>query len=200
MTMTAKKNNPVLSQGWTVGSTAASLPEAFEALFQQHWPRIFGFLVRLVGDSAEAEDLALETFLRLYQKPPENGPDLKLDGWLFRVASNLGLNSIRGWKRRQQYELRAGQDDIFNHGDASPAEILIAKEEQQHVRQVLGAMHEKQAQILILRHSGLAYREIAAVLGLSAGSIGPLLNRAEDEFERRFRARYKEEEDEDAPQ
>lgn len=200
MTMTAKKTNPALPQAWITSLSAAELPEQFEAIYHEHWPKIFGFLLRLVGDPAEAEDLALETFLRLYQKPPEGGSEQKVDGWLYRVASNLGFNSIRGWKRRQQYELKAGKDELLGHGEASPAEILVAKEEQQHVRQVLGDMNDHQALILVMRHSGMAYREIATALGLSAASIGPLLNRAEGEFERRFRATYKEEEDDHAPE
>jgi RNA polymerase sigma-70 factor (ECF subfamily) len=200
MTMTAKKSTPALPQARITNTGAAELSEAFEVVFHEHWPQIFEFLVRLVGDPAEAEDLALETFLRLYQKPPQKGGVETVGGWLYRVAANLGFNSIRGWKRRQQYERKAGQFDLFNHNEASPADILIAKEEQQIVRRILAGMSAKQALILVMRHSGMAYREIAAVLGLSATSIGPLLNRAEGEFERRFRAKYKEEEDENAPE
>ena len=121
-----------------------------------------------------------------------------MGGWLHRVAANLGLNAIRGWKRRQRYELEAGRVEAFDDSEASPAEMLIAREEQRRVRLVLSEMNTRQAQLLVMRHSGMAYREIAAALGLSATSIGPLLVRAEDEFERRYRAGSGEEDD-DAP-
>jgi RNA polymerase sigma-70 factor (ECF subfamily) len=198
MTMTAKKATPLPSQAWQASPTATGAASQFEALFLEHWPHVFGFLLRLVGDHAEAEDLALETFLRLYQSPPNTGRELKVGGWLHRVATNLGLNAIRGWKRREHYELEAGRIEGFDHGEPSPLEALIAREEQRRVRLVLSEMNPRQAQLLVLRHSGLAYHEIAAALGLSAASIGPLLVRAEDEFERRYRASSAEE-DEDAP-
>ena len=64
--------------------------DQFETIFLENWPRVYGLLFRLVGDQAEAEDLALETFMRLYQRPPVNNPALNLGGWLHRVAVNLG--------------------------------------------------------------------------------------------------------------
>jgi RNA polymerase sigma-70 factor, ECF subfamily len=196
--MTAKKANPVSSQAWQASPTTAGSPGPFETIFLENWPHVFGFLLRLVGDHAEAEDLALETFMRLYQNPPNGGREVKMGGWLHRVAANLGLNAIRGWKRREHYELEAGRVEAFEHGEPSPTDLLIAREEQRRVRLVLSDMNPRQAQLLVMRHSGIAYQEIAAALGLSATSIGPLLARAEDEFERRYRAGSGEEDD-DAP-
>lgn len=175
-------------------SQAKTISQAFEGVFMEHWPRVFGFLYRLVGDRDEAEDLALETFLRLYQRPPADGEDLNLGGWLHRVAANLGLNAIRGWKRRSHYELGAGKDAIFDAPSDAPADLFAAEEERQRVRQVLGEMNPRQARLLVLRYSGMAYREISSVLGVSAASIGPLLLRAEVEFARRYRLANPEEE------
>ncbi len=163
-------------------------PGAFEAIFLEHWPRVFGLLRRLVGDDAEAEDLALDAFLRLYRRKPSGDGELNVGGWLHRVATNLGLNAIRGWKRRQRYELESGKMDLVENGPASPDEIYAGAEERQRVRAILSQMEPRQAQILILRHSGQKYQEIAAALDVSPASIGPLLARAESEFERRYRA------------
>lgn len=159
--------------------------DEFEALFLEHWPRVYGLLVRLVGDHAEAEDLALETFWRLHNRLSADGRALNLGGWLYRVATNLGFNALRGWKRREQYELEAGHWDP-PQPPVDPAEALAQAEERQRVRQVLKAMNPRQAQLLILRHSGLSYRELAAALDVSANSIGVLLARAEREFEERY--------------
>lgn len=165
----------------------------FEAAFMEHWPRIYRLLCRLVGDPAEAEDLTLETFIRLYHRhpAPENG--FNLSGWLHRVAMNLGLHSIRSFKRREHYELTAGKDALEEKSENRPAEIHAQEEEQRLARQALAQMNERQARLLILRYSGLAYKEIARELGLSPTSIGPLLLRAEREFEKRFRALSEEE-------
>ena len=161
--------------------------DQFETIFLENWPRIYGLLLRLVGDQAEAEDLALETFMRLYQRPPENNPALNLGGWLHRVAVNLGLNAMRNWQRRRQYEEKAGRLDLMEESNASPSEVFAAEEERRIARNVLAEMNPRQSQILILRYSGMAYKEIAAIMSLAPSSVGPLLVRAETEFEKRFR-------------
>jgi RNA polymerase sigma-70 factor, ECF subfamily len=165
----------------------------FETLFQEHWAQVYRLLRRIVGDPSEAEDLALETFLRLYSQRPKQEDGFNLGGWLYRVATNLGLHSIRSWKRRENYELTAGKFALENSREESPAEILAQDEERQQVRRVLSGMNQKQSQLLILRHSGLSYQEIASTLGLAPTSIGPLLVRAEREFEKQYRALAQEE-------
>lgn len=158
----------------------------FESIFIEHWPRVYGLLLRLVGNPAEAEDLALETFQRLHDRPPAD-PNLNLGGWLYRVATNLGLNALRAWKRRERYELEAGRWEAQSSPAPDPEEAAALAEDQRRVRRVLRAMDERQARLLLLRHSGLAYKELAAALGVSVNSIGTLLARAEREFERRYR-------------
>ncbi len=174
----------------TVSETQEARP--FDELFVEHWSRVYGVLTRLVGDPAEAEDLALETFLRLYQHHPLPEAGFNLGGWLYRVATNLGLRSIRSFKRRERYELAAGKDALETASENRPAEILAKDEERRIVRTILARMDSRQAQLLVMRHSGASYKEIAAALNLAPTSIGPLLLRAEREFEKRYRATQEE--------
>jgi len=183
---TSTDSTPALAGGTRVSS-------AFEALFLEHWARIYRLLYRLVGDPAEAEDLALEACVRLYEKAPLQRSEFNAGGWLHRVATNLGLHSIPGWKRRERYELAAGKYALEETPEDQPAAILAQEEERGLVRQVLAQMNERQARLLILRHSGSSYQEIASALKLAPTSIGPLLLRAEREFEKRYRASVKEE-------
>lgn len=164
-----------------------SFSSEFEALFFEHWPNVYRLLCRLVGDPAEAEDLALETFFRLYQHHPSPSDEFNLGGWLHRVATNLGLHSIRSFKRREQYETAAGRGVLVELPENQPAEILAREEDRHLARQALARMDERRAQLLILRYSGLAYKDIARALGLAPSSIGPLLLRAEREFEKHYR-------------
>ncbi len=193
MNMAIKKNRASPTPLQLAESSPAGLSRQFEALFLEHWPQVYGLLLRLVGDHAEAEDLALDTFLRLYQRAGSCQPlapgekDFNVGGWLHRVATNLGLNAIRGWKRRQRYEMESGKANLAANDPASPAEIFAAGEERQRVRLILSQMEPRQAQLLILRHSGRSYQEIAAALDVSVTSIGTLLGRAESEFARRYR-------------
>jgi RNA polymerase sigma-70 factor, ECF subfamily len=165
---------------------------SFEDLFLEHWSHVYRLLVRLVGDPAEAEDLALETFLRLYQRPPAQ-MDERLGGWLHRVATNLGLHSIRGFKRREHYELTAGKGALDEAADTRPAEMFAGEEERRSARAALAQMNPRQAQLLVMRYSGMSYKDIAAALDVSPASVGPLLVRAERAFEKCYRALAKEE-------
>jgi RNA polymerase sigma-70 factor (ECF subfamily) len=171
----------------------AAEPSSFETLFHEHWAHVYRALLRLVGDPAEAEDLALETFFRLYDRPPAAAPELNVGGWLHRVATNLGLHSIRSFKRREHYELTAGRGALETAPNLQPAELLEGEEKRRMARLALAAMNPRQAELLALRYSGASYKEIAAALGTSSTSIGPLLLRAEHEFEKRYRALYAEE-------
>lgn len=173
-------------------SQAESISSRFEALFTQHWAQVYRLLIRLVGDPAEAEDLALETFFRLYQRYPLQGNEANPGGWLHRVATNLGLHSIRSWKRRERYEMESGKYALEETPEDRPAEILMQDEERRLVRLALAQLNERQSQLLILRYSGLSYKEIAEALDLAPTSIGPLLLRAEREFEKRYRTLAKE--------
>jgi RNA polymerase sigma-70 factor (ECF subfamily) len=160
---------------------------AFEAAFREHWPRLVATLYRLVGESDEAEDLALETFWRLHLNPPSLAHQDSLRGWLYRVATNLGLNALRARKRRQSYEAQAGHLDIQANAPGDPADEVERAHEGSRVRLVLAQMKPRSAQLLVLRHSGFSYAEIAAALGVAPGSVGVLLARAEKEFEERYK-------------
>jgi RNA polymerase sigma-70 factor (ECF subfamily) len=176
-------------ESFLMRQTARVVPKtrSFDELFIEHWSAVYGRLLRLVGDPAEAEDLALETFLRLHRQNPLPEAGFSIGGWLYRVATNLGLRSIRSFKRRERYELTAGKVALEESYSEQPIEILVQEEERRTVRTVLATMPERQAQLLVMRHSGASYKEIADALKLSPTSIGPLLLRAEREFEKRYR-------------
>ena len=163
---------------------AAGESPAFEALFQQHWERLCRVLYSILGDWDEAEDLALETFVQLHRRPPADSE--RLGGWLYRVASNQALNLLRSRKRRQRYEEQAALLAIESDAPEDPAAVVESAQERQRVRSALGALKSRSAQILILRHSGLSYAEIAGALDVSPASVGTLLARAEKEFEQEY--------------
>ena len=166
---------------------AEILASTFDELFQAHWERVNGILFRLVGDADESEDLALETFWRLHQQiQAKRAPD-NPGGWLYRVALNLGYNALRAQRRRQAYEHAAGRQ-AFEGKLTDPGQISEQEQQRRWVRQVLNELPERSAQLLVLRHSGLSYAEIAQALQIATSSVGTLLARAEEMFARRYRA------------
>ena len=161
--------------------------DAFERVFLAMWPRIHATLTRLVGDADEAEDLALEAFWRLYRQPPHDR-NKGVGGWLHRVAMNLGFNALRARRRRQGYETAGGRDWIDERGAEAPDAAVADRARAQRVRATLATLPERDAQLLMLRHSGYSYQEIAEALKVAPGSVGTMLVRAEAAFETQWRS------------
>jgi RNA polymerase sigma-70 factor (ECF subfamily) len=158
---------------------------AFDTIFTEHYARVFAILFRLTGDRAEADDLTAETFWRLWERPPASAENLA--GWLYRVATRTGYNRLRANRRRENYEAQSGSDALPFQSPADPARMVEQRSERERVRTVLRKMPLRDVQVLILRHSDLSYKEIAAALDINAASVGKLLSRAEDRFEVLYR-------------
>lgn len=154
---------------------------AFEPLFLEHYGQVYRVAYSLMGNREEAEDLAQETFLALYDRPPAGG-HAPLVAWLCRVALNRGYNALRGQRRAQNRIERLAEPpvQIDPHGE------LVRAEERALVRAALAELPERQGKLLLLRYAGLSYAEIAAALGVAASSIGTLLARAERAFVERY--------------
>jgi len=160
-----------------------------EILFREHYPRMVGMLTRLTGDRAHSEEIASDVFHKLSQRPAllDGGEDLT--AWIYRVATNAGFDALRTNSRRRRREEAAGQAGIHAAPAPDALDAMLVEERRLRVREVLESLKPRDAQLLLLRASGLAYRELAATLGIEPGSVGTMLARAEADFERKFRAR-----------
>jgi RNA polymerase sigma-70 factor, ECF subfamily len=167
----------------------------FERLFLEKYALIVSMLFRLTGDRMRAEELANEVFLKLYRQPVALRDDGNPGGWLYRTALNLGIDALRAHSRRKQYEQEAAQHLLRSQEAGNPLDEVLRAERRDRVRLVLAALKPSQAQILVLRHSGFSYKELAQILGLAPGSIGTVLTRAEAEFQRRYLELYGNEEE-----
>ena len=157
----------------------------FRAVFLQHYARVVDILARLLGDRSHAEDIANDAFWRLYHHPALR-IDGNVGGWLYRTATNLGIDALRAFGRRQQREETAGrlvQQAVVPGG---PLDSLLREEKCRRVRQVLLLIKPAQAQLLILRSCGLSYKEIAETLDVKMSGIGTMLNRAQEEFRNHY--------------
>ena len=159
----------------------------FDAVFREHYPRIVALLARLTGDRGQAEEVAADVFCKVAQRSPiaeDAAP------WLYRVATNAGLDALRSTTRRRRREEAACIESVRIACRENALDEVLRAERCARVREVLGGLKPRDAQLLLLRAEGLAYRELADTLGVQPGSVGTLLARAEAEFEKRFRARY----------
>ena len=162
-----------------------------EEVFRAQYQRIARVIAGVIRDHARAEELAVEVFLKWSRHPVAHGKGA--DGWLYRTAVRIALNELRREARRNRYEALFGFLSL-NAAKASPSpeEIRAAKEAEEQVRVVLNSVKRRDAELLLLRMSGLSYDELAEALGINAASIGTLLSRAERTFRKEYVRRYGE--------
>jgi len=158
----------------------------FERIFITQYRRVYELLVRLVGSHSQAEDLANEVFWKLYNQQPGAQLWSNPEKWLYRTATNAGIDALRASRRRKQHELAAMDAQIRERNTDGPLEGLLRGEDAQRVREVLKSMKPAQAQLLLMRASGSSYREIAETLEVAMTGVGTLLTRAEAEFRKRY--------------
>jgi len=167
-------------------TTPRAAPFEFEAFFHAHYPRIARIIAGILGDPSRAEDLALDSFWKLWRNPKAQGD--KAGGWLYRTAIRMGLNELRRDGCRAHYESQAE----LAPAPVTPEEAHSAAESRRQVRSVLAALDHRQAELLLLRNSGLSYSEVAAALDLNPASVGTLIARAQQAFRKEYLKQYGE--------
>lgn len=158
----------------------------FEAIFQQHYPRIVRVARRVLERSCDAEEVCAEVFFRLYRSGSGVASSGQVGGWLYRTATRAAIDALRAQRRRGlEHELEEdleGSGLIAEGSAESPLARLLRQERVTEVRNVLATVKVEKAQLLLLRHSGMSYQEIAEALQIGASSVGTKLARAEAEF------------------
>lgn len=163
---------------------------AFAELVELYHPRLVTVLHHLVGNLQEAEDLAQEVFLRVYRGRKKYHPRAKFSTWLYTIANNLALNTLRSRQRKPVVRL-----DVRDSGPLGPrpAEQLVRdrthqpmqRMQQQElagiIQQALGSLNERQRMAVVLnKFEDMNYAEIAEVMDLSTKAVKSLLSRARD--------------------
>jgi RNA polymerase sigma-70 factor (ECF subfamily) len=168
----------------------AGSQDAFRQLFDRHAGSVYGFLVRRLGDSALAEDLYQETFLRLHRARRSYDPSRPFRAWLFAIVHNLLADTRRTRRRRPaQAETPArgagerAQDSAAENAPsasgATPEAIAAARQSSRALESALQSLPSDEATVLILaRLEGLSYDDIGPIIGRSATATKQLAYRA----------------------
>lgn len=159
--------------------------ESFGILLQKYRSPMVNFLYRMVRDAATAEDLAQEVFLRVYRARKQYSPSAKFTTWLFRIATNLALNSVRDNRHRQ---MDVSIDAPIEEDEAPmelPAremridEYMAERDRMAFIRNAISALPEKQrVAVLLHKYEEMDYGEIARILDCSESALKSLLFRA----------------------
>jgi RNA polymerase sigma-70 factor (ECF subfamily) len=161
---------------------------SFESLMRKYYPRLLNFIYRFLGDQALAEDIAQETFIKVYQNAGRYKPQSKFSTWLYTIAKNLSLNELR--KRKQiAFSLNEtftdGDEEVINRIEDEaavyPVEKLISEEKSEAVKKAIDELPENQRMaIILLRYENFSYEEIAKTMGASVSAVKSLLSRAKE--------------------
>jgi RNA polymerase sigma-70 factor (ECF subfamily) len=182
-----------LARSWIVNALdATGLPETsvdagdgLDALFRAHYVRLARVVGRIVHDQAQAEEIAVEVFLRWRRHPSARGDGA--EGWLYRTAVRAALDA---WRRGQRW---SRVEQVLAHvglAPRTPEDLHASRVERRQVRGVLAALRRRDATLLLLWAEDLSYAEMAVAIGVQASSVGSLLRRAQDAFRKDYERRY----------
>lgn len=154
---------------------------AFEALLRRHQTPVFNFIARMVGDRARAEDLAQETFIKVIKGVGTWVEKAKFTTWLYTVARNQCLDSMRRETLRRAESLdaaAAGDEDgralVETIADAGAAVDRSADSARLRplLERALAGLPEEQREVFVLReYSGLQFKEIAELTGAPENTV-----------------------------
>lgn len=167
---------------------------AFAELVRRFQARVTNLISRVLNDRECADDLAQEVFVRVFVHRRNYRHGAKLSTWLFTIAANLAKNEIRRRvRRRNWFSLDALQELLSDSAIqlADPTEGREATLEREQLQEAVGraiaTVPEKYRLALVLRDiEGLAYEEIATVIGIPGGTVRSRINRARSMLKRKL--------------
>ncbi len=147
--------------------------KSFDRVFRAEYGRVVGIATRVLGDRSRAEDVAQDAFLALHRRRCSDQP--WAGGWVCTAAAHMALNVLRSERRRGRREqLAAPAADPVD-----PAAAVERADDGRVLQAALTRLPERAATVLVLRHSGLSYAEVAAAMNVKQGDVGTMLRRAE---------------------
>ena len=167
--------------------------DAFRELVRRYERPVFSLVYRMVRDSATAEDLAQDAFIKVLSHIDRYRPEFKLSSWLFKIANNVAIDHLR---RRQldtvsvsgsphattAAEIEATSFDVADTAESALDEIE-GRELGAAIERAIGKLRPEYRSCIVLRHvEGRSYEEIAATLDLPLGTVKTYIHRARIEL------------------
>jgi RNA polymerase sigma-70 factor (ECF subfamily) len=159
--------------------------EAFRALFERNKDKVYSIALRYSGDPAVAQDIAQETFLKVFAGLNSFRGEAEFGSWLYRLVVNSCFDQKR--KVRRLTPLLDEALAMLQAPDVSALDGIVQAELSAHLRTVVATLSDEQRMLLVLRYTqSLSYEEIAEALGTTKGTVASRLNRIHRMLERRL--------------
>ena len=149
-------------------------PPSFEQFFREQYPAVVRIAFGVVGEDQAAQDVAQDVFISAFQRFPDPGASQHACAWV-RVAAPLAPDRVQGGVRRD----RRQQLSAVAVPPMGPEETVLDRESRAEVRRALSRLPRRAATVLVLRHNGLSYAEVAEAMNVKVGHVGTMLRRAE---------------------
>ena len=173
---------------------------ALEMLFERYGEMIRRHLARMAGDSAVAQDLLQETFLRVWTRAAQWDGRGSFKAWLYRIATNLALNHLRSMRRRKEQPLEiAGEWDsdadeyvspawAIDAGAPEPEDVLEMAERHERYRRLVDRLPDDKREVLRLVHEmEMSHQDAADELGIPEGTVKSRLYYAKQRLAQEWR-------------
>ena len=162
-----------------VQRTLAGDQVAFTCLVETYQNSVYNLAYRMLGDPAEAEDAAQETFLRLYTRLGTYDPRRKFSSWILSIASHYCIDRLRRRKHTQVSLDETSSWRWLPSREEAPEESALRGEQSEEIRQLLEQLPPHYRAVMVLRYwHDMSYEEIAATLGATQGTVKSRLHRA----------------------
>ncbi len=152
---------------------------AFESLIREHQTRLYHTCLRMMSNPDDARDMAQEILVKIWRSLPSFKGDSSFSTWLYRIAVNTCLDELRRRKKAKQTSMEALAESGWEPADPDAERLLDRALNRELIYRALGELHEDFRAVIVLRDvNGMAYEEIAEILGCPIGTVRSRLNRA----------------------
>ena len=151
----------------------------FETIYKTHWQKVFRLCMGYVNDTDRANDLAQETFIKVWQQLPKFRNESSIGTWIFRIASNTCLRQIQKENKMPKSKIPLEiKDDILDTNIEKDIQFLY---------QCISELPEVERIIISLELEDMNQKEIAQIVGLSEGNIRVKIHRIKQKLTQKFK-------------
>lgn len=163
--------------------------EQFNDIYQQQYTSVFRLVSKFSVSRHEAEDIVQEVFVKLYLQFNSGGEVQYPKTWLYKVASNICINTVN--RRKEMHIIERINESEFGESHSIESKIE-SKEQEKIIHEALLKLKEQERIIVILYSEGLSYKEIAEISGVRFSSISKSLSRAMEKLKPLLKNQYYE--------
>ena len=176
-----------------VAALRAASEAAYETLIQRFERPVYSIVCRLVDNPDDAPDVVQDVFIKIFSNIGHFRAESSLKTWVYRIAVNEARNQHRwfGRHRRQEVDLEPARPEAHSRREVlpdpgpSPFDLAVDAETQERIEDALAGVPESYRTALVLREvEGLSYEEVAAILGITLGTVKSRILRGRDALRR----------------